>query len=58
VKPADAWMVGDTYRDVDAGHAAGCARSILIRYPGRVARFAEGPSRVIESIMNLVDSRT
>ena len=28
---AQSWMVGDRWRDIDAGHAAGC-RTILIDY--------------------------
>jgi D-glycero-D-manno-heptose 1,7-bisphosphate phosphatase len=41
VELRDAWMVGDTDADVDAGRAAGC-RTALIRYPGSFHKRALG----------------
>lgn len=31
----DSWMIGDSYRDIKAGHAAGC-HTILVDVPGKI----------------------
>jgi histidinol-phosphate phosphatase family protein len=31
LSPVDCWMVGDQSTDLEAGHRAGCARSVLVR---------------------------
>lgn len=40
------WMIGDTGRDIDAGHAAGC-RTILIRDPTLPSRSPDAEERTV-----------
>lgn len=51
---ARSWMVGDRWRDVAAGKAAGC-RTVLIDY-GYAEPRAESPDHVVHSLSEAVDA--
>lgn len=51
IVPADAWMVGDGYHDIEAGNAAG-APTVWISH-GRVRQFAAEPWRTVRDLLEL-----
>jgi len=51
---AGSWMVGDRWRDIDAGHAAGC-RTILIDYGYPERTPSRPPDHVCRSLAEAAD---
>jgi D-glycero-D-manno-heptose 1,7-bisphosphate phosphatase len=54
VNLAQSWMIGDRWRDIDAGHAVGC-RTILIDYGYRERAPASPPDAKLGSLREAAD---
>jgi D-glycero-D-manno-heptose 1,7-bisphosphate phosphatase len=50
---SESWMIGDRWRDIDAGKAAGC-RTILIDHDYTGERPAQAPDFVVRSLLEAV----
>ena len=53
VQPAEAWMVGDGYHDVEAGIAAGMAATVWVAHGQRDRPFAAEPTMVVGTLPQL-----
>ena len=53
VSPADAWMVGDGYHDIEAGVAAGMAATVWVAHGERHRPFAAEPSFAVDTLPQL-----